>query len=394
MIVDMNNGFDNRRAAPSQRLRRYLLNMLWLLFIPAALLSALLAENNPAFVEDVYSTKVFPVAATLLPFQYLLPFSFFELLLFAGPVVLLVFFIRFILRLVRVKEDRLWRVLRLIQRVLIILGVCMFLFYFLWGYNYFRQPYGEIAGLPVAPSAKGELYMLCQELVKETNEARGRLPSKDGGALALEPTVSELQDMGRLAYEKALEDGLAGIIPVKGYAKPLVSSRLFSYAGVTGVYFPWTGEPNFNNDIPEPSKGSTVCHEIAHRQGFAREDEANYIAYLVCSNSDDGYLRYSGYFLALEHAMKRLYEADRESYIKLRALYSEGVDADVKAKNAYWKLLEGPVEERVTQMNDDYLRAQGQDDGVHSYGRMVDLMLAQKRQGDSIVVANEQVTLG
>jgi len=163
----------------------------------------------------------------------------------------------------------------------------------------------------------------------------------------------------------------------------LLSSRLISYTGIVGVYFPYTGEPNFNNDVPEPARGSSVCHETAHRQGFAREDEANFIAYLVCTNSGDDYLRYSGYFLALNHAMNRLYAADRGAYIELRAQYSEGVTADFKAKNAYWRMFEGIVEERVTQLNDDFLKSHNQSDGTQSYGRMVDLMLAQKRLADS-----------
>ena len=357
--------------------------MLWLLFIPFTLVSVFMAENHPVFVEDVYSASVFPAAAMLLPFQYLPFFSFFEVILIAGPVVLMIFFIRFIIRLVRIKEDRSWRVLRLVQRVFIILGVGLFLFYFLWGYNYYRQPYSVIAGLPDVPSTSGELYALCKDLVKETNSAREQLPSNGDGTLAREPTVSELQAMGRHAYEKALSDNIAGITGVKGYAKPLFSSRLISYTGITGVYFPYTVESNFNNDIPAPSKGSNVCHEIAHRQGFAREDEANFLAYVVCANSDDDYLRYSGYFLALDHAMSRLFKADRGAYTELRSLYSEGVTADIKANQAYWRMFEGRVEEKVTQLNDDFLKTHNLSDGVQSYGRMVDLMLAQKRLADS-----------
>jgi len=359
--------------------KKYLLNMLWLLFIPVTVISVAAAENNPVFIENVYSASVFPVAAMLLPFQYMPYFSFFEVILFSLPVALLFLLVVFIIGLFKKKRDRLWRVLLLLQRILIIAGVCYFLFYFLWGYNYYRQPYSVIAGLPDVPSTTGELYALCEDLARDTNDARDKLPSKSDGTLDLEPDISELQDMGRLAYMKALDDNIPGIVEVKGYAKPLASSRLISYTGVTGVYFPWTGEPNFNNDIPEPGKGAVVCHEIAHRQGFAREDEANFIAYLVCVNSDSDYLRYAGYFLALDHAMDRLYGADREAYMELRARHSEGVVADINAKRAYWRMFEGPIEERVTQANDDFLKSHNLDDGVQSYGRMVDLMLAQKR---------------
>ena len=359
--------------------KKYLLNMLWLLFIPATFTLIYLAENNPVIVENVYSTSIFPAAAMILPFQYLPFFSFFELLLYGGSVVLIIFFVRFLIRLVRLKENRMHRVLRLAQRVLIVLAVGLFLFNFLWGFNYYRQPYSEIAGLPVHPSTSQELYALCEDLVRDTNAARSILPSNDDGTLAIRPAISELNSMARKAYEKALGDGVAGIIGVRSNAKPLLSSYFFSYMGIAGVYFPYTAEPNFNNHITEPSRGSVICHELAHRQGFAREDEADFLAYAVCVNSDEPYLRYAGYFLALSHAMNRLYADDRDAHKMLQQTYTREVLADAMAKQEYWRMFEGPLEERVTNMNDSYLKAQNQEDGVKSYGRMVDLMLAQKR---------------
>jgi 3-mercaptopyruvate sulfurtransferase SseA len=43
---------------------------------------------------------------------------------------------------------------------------------------------------------------------------------------------------------------------------------------------------------------------------------------------------------------------------------------------AYWKRFEGPVEQASTQINNAYLQANLQKDGVRSYGRMLDLVLA------------------
>ena len=359
--------------------KKYILNMLWLLFIPATFILIYLADNNPAIVESVFSASVFPAAAKILPFQYLPYFSVFELLLFGGPVVLVIFFVRFLIRLVRVKENRLQRVLRLVQRVLIVLAVGLFLFNFLWGFNYYRQPYSKIAGLPVQPSTSDELYALCEDLVRDTNAARSKLQSNDDGTLLTRPAISELNAMARRAYDKAFEDGVAGVIGVKCYAKPLLSSYLFSYMGIAGVYFPYTAEPNFNNHVKEPARGSIICHEIAHRQGFAREDEADFLAYAVCVNSDEPYLNYAGYFMALNHAMGRLYSENRDAYSMLKQTYSREVLADIEAKQEYWRMFEGPLEERITNINDSYLKAQSQEDGVKSYSRMIDLMLAQKR---------------
>ncbi|MCL1919115.1 MAG: DUF3810 domain-containing protein [Peptococcaceae bacterium] len=359
--------------------RRYLLNMLWLLIFPLTWLSTVFAQNNPAFIENVYSTFLYPLISGALPFQYLPYFSFFEIILGVGSIVVLGALVLFSVRLFRGKGGRVWRVLKTLQKVFIVCGVCYFLFYFLWGYNYYRHPYSVIAGLPEALSTKEELYALCVDLVGKANDARGALSSHEEGTPADQPSVADLQEKTRLAYTKAKHDKIAGISGVTGFAKPIAISRLVSYTGITGIYFPYTGEANFNNDVPVLDKGAVLCHEMAHRQGFAREDEANFIAFVVCANSDDAYLRYSGYFLAVTHAMSQLYRVDAEAYHEVYSRYSPEIIADINANRAYWRMFEGDVARTFTQINDTYLKTHNLSDGVQSYGRMVDLMLAQRR---------------
>ena len=50
---------------------------------------------------------------------------------------------------------------------------------------------------------------------------------------------------------------------------------------------------------------------MAHQRGIAREDEANFIAFLVCMASDDPYIRYSGYLEVYEYVASSLYSDDR-----------------------------------------------------------------------------------
>ena len=45
---------------------------------------------------------------------------------------------------------------------------------------------------------------------------------------------------------------------------------------------------------------------------------------------------------------------------------------------------DGKVAEVQDKVNDAYLKGNGQSDGVQSYGRVVDLMLAWRRQGGSL----------
>lgn len=49
---------------------------------------------------------------------------------------------------------------------------------------------------------------------------------------------------------------------------------------------------------------------------------------------------------------------------------------DLQENNEYWDQYEGKVAEVSNQVNDTYLKLNDQKDGVQSYGRVVDLMLA------------------
>src|SRR5207247_9474725 len=53
-------------------------------------------------------------------------------------------------------------------------------------------------------------------------------------------------------------------------SKPLLTSPVFSWLGVTGIYFPFTGEPNVNMTPPDPELPFAAAHEIAYQRGSAR----------------------------------------------------------------------------------------------------------------------------
>ena len=80
-----------------------------------------------------------------------------------------------------------------------------------------------------------------------------------------------------------------------------------SYMKILGMYAPFTIEANYNANAPDFAKPFTVCHELSHLKGFMREDEANFIAYLACTGSDNVYLQYAGWVYALIYAANALY---------------------------------------------------------------------------------------
>jgi hypothetical protein len=134
-----------------------------------------------------------------------------------------------------------------------------------------------------------------------------------------------------------------------------------------------------------------MLHELAHLRGFMREDEANYLAYLAGMASDHVEVRYSSTMLALIIAGNALYEQNQDEYYKIKGMYSPGVLNDISMNSTYWKEYDDTVVSRVSNhMNNVYLKANAQSDGVKSYGRMLDLLLAKYRKDHEVELVERE----
>lgn len=338
-----------------------------------ALLAYILTKtltDRPLLVEEHYAQAIYPVLARVLSATLgRLPFSLSEVLL--GLLLLYP-----ILHLAR---NRTWRSLASLATSLAVLA-CLLYFSFvtLWGLNYYRMPLGDIMGLPMRDSHAQELSQLSEHLIRTANEIRVHIDEDDDGVMVLSDSRRESLQRVQAGYDEAqvLVPQLAG-----SYSTPKspAISLILSYLGIAGIYSPFTGEAHVNTHMPDSLIPATAVHEAAHQRGFNREDEADFIAYFVCSLHPDADFRYSGTLLALNHAMRALYRADRHAFIEAVSLYSPGLRRDLNYVRSYWQQFEGPAERAAERVNDAYLRANQQQDGVASYGRMVDLLLAYAR---------------
>jgi len=166
---------------------------------------------------------------------------------------------------------------------------------------------------------------------------------------------------------------------VRSRPKPLLFSPAIAYTHIWGIYCPFTVESNVNMKIPTPMILSTMMHEMAHQLGFAREDEANYIAYLTCSLHPDADFQYAGALFALDYTLDTVYGLDGKAYRELYNGLDKKVRRDLAENGKYQEKYDGPIRRASSRSNDLYLKANHQEDGERSYGRMVDLLLAQYR---------------
>ena len=365
---------------------------LLLLLIPLGILCNQCAKSSAYIAEEVFATGIYKVLSQGMGLMTgCLPFSLMELIAAVGPWVVLGLIFRQIVLAVRVKEGpegesvgnrRFVLLMTAVQNLLCLVAIVFFSYVILCGVNYHRYPVAVHFGLEVQDSAKEELEGLLVELADRASELRSQLASEDEqGVYVLPFSERELGREAKKAYEILSEEYeiFAGVYPAP---KHVFFSRLMSYTEITGVFTPWTMEANVNIDISPYSIGATMCHELAHLRGFMREDEANYIAIRACLASDSSDLQYSGIMLGLIYVGNALYGKDAESYFEIyRNHYSEAVIRDLIANNEYWDQFEDTVvAETAEKVNDTYLKANNQTDGTQSYGRVVDLLLAEYRQ--------------
>jgi len=368
---------------PHVRLKKILFELLWLL--PGLVFYGLfrLAFLWPAFTESVYSRGVFRgIGQALSAVTGWLSFSLGELMLYAFALFVVIHILVMLIRAILAKKGWWYVLLRRLIALLGVASVVYALFIGLWGFNYAREPLSESLGLDASPATVQELYSTCEALINQANALRALVPEDDNGVFSGDKTKEQVMKNVPSYYDRAAKiTGYTWLAGNFGRAKPVLYSIGLSYSHISGVYFPFTGEANVNVNTPMLYFASSCNHEAAHQRGFAREDEANFLSYYVCSYSDDPSMRYSGTMLALVNAMNQLYSADSDLYYDLRKTYVDGINRDLDDNSAYWRQFDSPVSDTAQEVNNSFLKANMQQDGVKSYGRMVDLLIGLWRAG-------------
>lgn len=371
-------------------MRKYLLKRM--LFIPlgiVALAATAFAQANPEAAEW-YAQTVYPVVSSAVGFlPSLAGFSVAEWFAVAFLLFCLGYVAYWVRKVVASKGERGMAAYRAVMGAAAIACVALFAFTFLCGLNYHRHTFTQHAGYDLADEGadpaerQAELVRLTSSIAEGLDRERAEL-GEDADLFAAKPGEFErYAGESVTAMRKLAERYPALERPLYSPPKPVLASVLMSYANIGGMFFPFTMESNINVDNPFFVVPWTMAHELAHQCGFMREDEANFIAYLACKESDDALIRYSGLLLAYDNAMSALRSVDSERAAEIASGLTEPVRRDLAERAEHWAQYEGPVQDVSNAANDAYLKANNQSDGMQSYGRMVDLLLAEQRAGEN-----------
>ena len=300
------------------------------------------------------------------------PVSMMEVMI-AAAVIGAVVYIIIAIRDIKRSEQR-WRTLyrRLSFLIAVVLTVYA-AFCVLLSASYYADGFQQKSGLYAQKSSVEELYRVAEYFGARLGEVYDQVERDENGVFCED--VNEIFEDSTEIYE-----GVSEIYPFLGQEslkpKKMLFSWFMSYFNYTGIYFPFSGEANVNVHQPSMMIPATVAHEMAHQRGIASEQEANFVEILTCMKSGNPVYEYSGAFSAFINLGNALYRYDKEAYSRLWYSLPPEVLADMQANNEYWQQFETKAAEVTEKVYDSFLKSQGQELGVQSYGACVDLLIA------------------
>ena len=350
-----------------------------LLIIKLSILILNILSWNSSTFSDWYIDKILPLwINTYSRFISLFPISVGEKLIILGILLLIVGIIIFLLGFFksgRLKSLRrkYWNTLSwILIFVLLIQTLNCFILYHASTFEskYFnaKDNYGfeELANL--REHIVGKLNSLSTQFERNSNGEiiyNGDMYSE---------CIKSMKNLGK-KYPS-----LSGYYP---QPKKILFSSFMSQQYLSGIFFPFTLEANYNTDMYITNMPFTICHELAHLKGYIYEDEANFIAFMACINSDNLFFQYSGYLNVLNYVSKDFRKNASEEEWNSRTLVTEEVAADnIFLTASAWDKVNTSspfntetVEAISNKFLDSNLKLNGIKDGIESYNRVVQLLI-------------------
>ena len=175
-----------------------------------------------------------------------------------------------------------------------------------------------------------QLLSLRNYLVKNCNELCDKVERDENGDAVFRAEDGQKVSKELIKELKKAMHGLSEEFPrLSGYyprPKGLKASVIMYETGLIGIYFPFTMESNYSTYLAQVHFPATVCHEYSHLKGYMFEDEANFLAFLACMQSDNDFVRYSGFINALDYVEGDLFAAHSIKDAKLLSKYGLEVD--------------------------------------------------------------------
>ena len=320
-----------------------------LTFVSALLYIICMMSSN--FAEFINSSTVL-VRKTLSITTSIFPFSLFECLVIVSLIIMIVSILK-----------RNLKITSLLKGMAVFFSLYFVLFVFTIASGYHTVPLEEKIELKAIKSSEQELYLALTIIVDELNRLSSNISYLENGSSSMQYDFSKLSDKIYNGYKK-----IDFINNFNSRVKPLITSKLLSYAHISGIYIPITAEANINTNYPDYVVSISAAHEMAHQRGIARENEACFCGFLALINSDDDYLKYCGYLDGYSNMLSDLKQRNKALAGKVEERLNKKVNGELKAyKAVISKYKNSKVKGISEKINNSFLQANGDRNGIKSY---------------------------
>lgn len=330
---------------------------------------------NPMFAEVVYSQGLFALLRTV--WDYTVGWLPFPWLYLAVP-----FLIFLLIRAIRNRKKQIlvWHVR--LRRILLgaagAVGFVMFLFYFSWGFNYQRvsvEAHLDMQLDSLTLDGLREEYRLATISLLTADSALGPRTA----AITEEDLPVNLESYLRTAEKRWLT---SHDLPAPGRprGRRVFPKGMLMQLGASGIYIPFVGEGHIDASLPPVMRPSTMAHELGHAFGYGDEGTCNFLGWATCVYSDDPVVRYSGSLAYWRETANRLGIIERDSVLAQIERLPDAIQTDLAEIKAVRETYPGFFPQVSTAIYDEYLQAQGIEEGMLNYARVIHLVKAWRKK--------------
>ncbi|MGE5419431.1 MAG: DUF3810 domain-containing protein [Chloroflexota bacterium] len=261
------------------------------------------------------------------------------------------------------------------------LAIFYSIFYLSWGFNYFRPDLKTRLGWSVQKPDEGSFRRVLDSLIVSTNRTFTEIDYPEYASIdeALERSFSKCSDILAINYPNGTRT-----------PKTILISSYFAKSGVSGYFGPFFNEVHINHYQLPGDYPFIIGHEKAHQFGIANEAEANLAAFIVCTNSDDRRLQYSGYMHLLLYFLNEAH--NMPGYSSYLVKIDKTVMKDIIRRERYYDNLRNKKLENIQNAaNNAYLKTQHIEKGIKNYDQVVALTICWYAESGKLPVPAEGV---
>lgn len=281
-------------------------------------------------------------------------------------ILLLVILIYFIFKFLK-KENR----NKFFIQLSIILSIFYFLYQISWGMLYFQTPLEK--KIPKKEPSIKEIEFLALKYLKLCIKSRKNVHEDKNGIFEIKNLEYLKSDIIKNQQHIPAVFSNKSLTKINDF-KPSLFGKLMNYTGISGYYNPFSAEAQYNPYLPSTYLPFTLSHESAHQLGFAREQEANFIAFLIAENSKNPDLVYSKNLYVLKSLLHYLSNNDPEFVGQIKLFFSTSMKRDIDNEIIFIENHKGVIDSFFHITNDLFLKS-NQQEGSITYSYFIDLLI-------------------